>query len=122
MNSNIFYAIVIVLLIVFPAQAGGTHWKVRVLEHINQNTPIIKLQFLEEPVSLERLKGCNKITVFVENSSNFQFSNKFPFFSYYSNPSKKETLEAINFLNSQFEKSTPTYFGAWASGLVVNEL
>lgn len=122
MNRDVFYVIVTVLLTVFPVQAGGISWKVRVLEHIDQNTPILKLQLLEEPVAWERLKECNKITVFIENSSNLQLSNRFPFFSYYSNPSKEETLEAIDFLNSQFEKSVPTRFGAWASGLVENEL
>lgn len=101
-----FYTITI-LLVSFHAYAGGEHWRVELVEKIDPNIQIIKIRLLER--GIKHFDGCKIITVPIVRRA---FWSDF----WYSNPSKKETLEAIEFLNNKFEKSQPIYFGYMGGG------
>ncbi|WNB75576.1 hypothetical protein [Methylomonas koyamae] len=114
MKLQSYFLLIFLFFVSTIVYAGGEYWAVKVEDKISNNQPQeLKLELSETPRGI--LQGCKRVTVQIEYQRVPVWS-WLPFIGS-SHPSKKETIEAVEYLNYKFSKSAQTYFGYIGGGL-----
>ena len=109
-----WFIIIIVILKISPANAGGDYWSVKVQKKAVE-TDATELVFLLQEKPRGILTGCSSFIVYV-NHELVPMWAWLPFVST-SHPTHKETINAIKFLNSKFSSTGDTFFGYIGGGM-----
>ena len=113
MNKIISTILIVLFFNISSAKAGGDYWSGKLQHEIIDNKPIVIKLLLKNPRGL--IDGCDLVIVKVEIPQ-LSFFSLFHLSS--SHPTKKETIEAIYFLNKNYKNSKEIYFGYIGRGLI----